>query len=229
MSEFHAVDDGLHLLRESLSPFGFEIGRTAAVVDLPDGGVLVHSPPELTEERRRWFDDRGGVRAVVPASKVHGHLWTEEYRDAFPDAELWAAPGLDKRRTDLAFDGLLGSAPEPGWADVLDQEAALGHRFGTEIEFLHRPSGTLLLGDLCYNVGDRWPPQTRLVARARGVRGGLAVPREFRASVTNPEAMRASVERILDWEFDRVVVGHGDVVWSDGKAAFRNAFDWLLE
>jgi len=33
---------------------------------------------------------------------------------------------------------------------------------------------------------------------------------------------------VLAWDFDRIVVAHGDVVDNGGPAALRTAFDWLL-
>jgi hypothetical protein len=41
--------------------------------------------------------------------------------------------------------------------------------------------------------------------------------------------MRAAVERILDWDFDQIIVGHGAAVENKGKEVFRMAFRWLLK
>ena len=41
-------------------------------------------------------------------------------------------------------------------------------------------------------------------------------------------AVVKSLERILAWEFDRIILSHGDVVERGGKTAFRRAFAWLL-
>jgi len=38
---------------------------------------------------------------------------------------------------------------------------------------------------------------------------------------------RASIDRILQWDFDRIIMAHGDVVESGGKAALRGAFSFL--
>jgi hypothetical protein len=35
------------------------------------------------------------------------------------------------------------------------------------------------------------------------------------------------VDRILDWDFDRIIVGHGELLESDGRNALRNAYVWL--
>lgn len=45
---------------------------------------------------------------VVPASALHGHLLMEQYRDAYPRVELFAARALAWRRPDLSFLGELG-------------------------------------------------------------------------------------------------------------------------
>jgi hypothetical protein len=41
--------------------------------------------------------------------------------------------------------------------------------------------------------------------------------------------MRRAVERILDWDFDQILVGHGAVVENKGKEVFHTAFRWLLK
>ena len=50
--------------------------------------------------------------------------------------------------------------------------------------------------------------------------GGIHVHPEY-------PCLRASLDRILAWDFDRVVVTHGDVLESGGKQALRQAFSWL--
>jgi hypothetical protein len=224
---FREVAPDLFVLSEPLSFYGLQIGRHMIVIRLPDGALFVNSPARLTRERVDALNDLGTVRYVTPASKLHGHLHMEDYRRAFPEAELFAAPGLDRRRTDLAFDGLLGSTPDPRWAAHIDQEAFLGHRWLTEIEFFHRPTGTLVLGDVCYNLGPETPLKTQLFAQLVGMYGDLTVPRDLRATMANEPAARRSLERILAWDFERVIVGHGRIVERDAKRRVRAAFDWL--
>ena len=224
---FTELAPDLFVLAEPLSFYGLEIGRNMVVVRLPDGDLFVNSPARLTSERVEALADLGRVRYVTPSSKLHGHLHMEDYERVFSDAKLFTAPGLDRRRTDLAFDGLLGSTPDPRWAEVIDQAAFLGHWWLTEIEFFHRPSKTLILGDICYNLGPETPPKTRLITRLLGMYGDLAVPRDLRHTMKNEAAGRWSVERILNWDFERVIVGHGRVVERDAKRRFREAFEWL--
>ena len=39
------------------------------------------------------------------------------------------------------------------------------------------------------------------------------------------ESARRSYEELLDWEFDRIVIGHGQVVESDGRSVLRRVID----
>lgn len=207
---------------------GVEIGRRMTVVKLPTGELLVHSPAELDDGLRAALDRLGQVRFVVCASLLHGHLWMEEYRDAYPGAELFAAPGLTKRRKDLSFAGTLGATPDPRWSADLDQTVFHGNRFLTETEFFHRPSRTLIAGDLCFNTGDDAPFMTRLFARGPRMKKRLGPTPLFRAGIRDREAASASVERILEWDFDRIIPGHGETVETGGREKLRDDFGWLL-
>jgi hypothetical protein len=206
---------------------GVELGRRMTVIRLSSGELLVHSPAELTPDLRDAFAELGEVRFVVPASRFHGHLYMEQYREAYPQVELFAAPGLETRRRDLSFQGLLGDEVDPRWREDIDQVVFPGSRFLTEIEFLHRPSGSLILGDLCMNLGPDRPLLSRAFVRLDGVYKRFAMPRTIRPTVRDRPAARLSLERMLEWEFDRVVVGHGDVVESGGRQTLTRALGWL--
>jgi hypothetical protein len=197
------------------------------VVRLASGELFVHSPARLTAALRTTLDRLGEVRFVVPASNLHGHLYMEQYRATYSRGELWAASLLAGRRRDLAFDGLLGSVPDPRWAEDLDQAAFMGSRFLDEIVFLHRESRTLITGDTYLNIGPGGPLPARLWSRGLRLRGRAGPTPLFRFAVRNRHAARRSVERILEWDFDRIVSGHGEIVESGGREAFRDAWAWL--
>ena len=113
MPEAQAVREiaaGLWTVEVPLRFLGIEVGRRMSVVRLEGDGLWLHSPAPLTGELRASLEALGEPRYVVAASAVHGHRFMEQYRNRYPDLELFAAPGLDRRRKDLAFDGLLGTA-----------------------------------------------------------------------------------------------------------------------
>jgi hypothetical protein len=55
-----------------------------------------------------------------------------------------------------------------------------------------------------------------------------SVPRKFRVTFTDRQAARASVERILAWPTEKVLMAHGAPVTTDGRAFLRRAFKWLI-
>ena len=219
MSALREIGGGLWVHTAPLRFAGLPAGRTMNVVRLADGGLFVHSPAPLEEPLRTALDALGEVRFVAAPSAIHGHLWMEQYRDAYPGVELLAGPGLRRRRKDLTFAADLGERPDERWADVLDQAPFRGNPLLPEIEFLHRPSRTLIAGDLAMNLGPGDVLALRVAARAVRMYGRLRPGPVFRLLTVRRAAARADMRRILSWDFDRVIPGHGAIVETGGYAA----------
>jgi Domain of unknown function (DUF4336) len=226
-AEIKPVAPDLWVVETPLRFRGIEVGRRMTIVRLASGALFIHSPAPLTAGLREALDQLGDVRFVVPASNMHGHLFMEQYRAAYPEVEIFSAPGLDRKRKDLAFDAMLGSAPDPRWREDIDHLPVLGHRFVTEIVFLHRPSRTLIVGDLCMRIGDSAPAPMRAVARATRRYAQLTPTPMFRLGLRNRMAARRSLDRILEWDFERVIVGHGELLETGGRDELRSAYSWL--
>jgi len=221
------IDDELWAVETPLRFLGMQLGRRMAVIRLPGDELFIHSPAELSPRLRAELDELGRVRYVVPASALHGHLFMEQYRAAYPEALLFAAPGLELRRRDLRFDGELGETPDARWEGDLDQTLFRFNpsRAGTEVFFCHRQSRTLLTGDAVWNVTSSMSPAARLWA---GWRTGVRPTPAFRLAVRDRQAARAALERVLGWQFERILVGHGEHVETGGREALRHAYAWLL-
>jgi glyoxylase-like metal-dependent hydrolase (beta-lactamase superfamily II) len=99
-----------------------------------------------------------------------------------------------------------------------------GHRLFPEVVFRHRASRTLLVGDFAWHVTPRMNVAPRLWA---GWRRGLRPTPAFRLAVRDMDAAQASLERILDWEFERVVPGHGEILETGGREALAEGYAWL--
>ncbi|THE64940.1 DUF4336 domain-containing protein [Salinadaptatus halalkaliphilus] len=222
------LGDRFWVFAEPLAFFGVEIGRIMSVIELSSGGLFVQSPAQLTPALKSALADLGEVRFVAPASKLHGHMYMEQYRAAYPDAELLAAPGLEARRPDLVFDQQVGDIPDPRWAPDIDHVVVAGHRWITELAYFHRRSRTVILGDIGFHIGPSSPLQTRLVARGLRVYKRIGPPIEFRYTIANERSFRRAIRDVLAWEFDRVVPGHGEIIESGGKEALLEGFEWLL-
>jgi len=108
-----------------VSFLGFAYSTRAAVIRLSNGGLFVWSPIALTDALERDVDAIGPVRCLVSPNRLH-HLFLEQWKFAYPEARLYASPGLRRKRRDLSFDGELGDAPEPEWATDIDQVPVRG-------------------------------------------------------------------------------------------------------
>ena len=219
------LGDGLWVHEAPLRFMGAQAGRIMNVIQLPGGGLFVHSPAPLDDTLRAAVAALGEVRFVVAPSRLHGHVSMPEWRDTYPGAQLIGGPGLAKRRKKLRLDGELGDEPDPRWADVLDQAPFRGNRVLPEVEFLHRPSRTLIAADVAIHFGAHSPPAARMMARTSGMYGRLRPTPFFRAFTRDRGAARRDIERILEWDFDRVIPGHGAIWESGGKEALRR--EWL--
>jgi hypothetical protein len=203
-----------------------DVGTRMTVIRLADGGLFLHSPVRLDADTRAALDALGPVRAVVAPSKVH-HFFVGDYLAAYPAARGWAAPGLAEKRADLAFHGMLSDEAPALWRGQIEQHLFRGAPGINEVVFFHPPTRTLLLTDLAFNVVDPAAGKTRVFYWLIGAAGRFGPHRLVRFIIRDRRAARGSVERILQWDFDRVVVTHGAVLESGGKARFAEAFAFL--
>jgi hypothetical protein len=206
--------------------YGLEVGARMTVVRLVDGSLLLHSPLRLDAALREALDALGPVRFAVAPNRVH-HLYAGEVKRHYPDARLWIGPGLERKRPDLEFEAVLGDEAPPEWRGQLAQVFFAGRPYENEVVFFHRASRTLILCDLCFNFGPQVPWLTRLVARVIGSYRRFGPSRFDPLLIRDRAAARASLERILAWDFDRVILAHGDVLETGGHAAFAEGYAWL--
>jgi hypothetical protein len=211
-----------------VSFYGFPYATRMAVIRLANRNLFVWSPIALTPELKTQVEALGSVAHLVSPNKLH-HLSLKEWRAAFPQARLYASPGLAKKRREMAFNAELGDMPEPAWAGEMDQAMMAGSFAMTEIVFYHRASDTALFADLIENFQPDWFKGWRgVVARLDGiVMPNAGAPREWRLTFTNRKAARAALARILAWQPEQVAMAHGEIVRANGAAFIRDSFRWL--
>jgi hypothetical protein len=208
---------------------GFPYPTRMVVIRLSDGSLFVWSPVALSDSLGASVNTLGPVRHLVSPNALH-HLFLGEWKAAYPAARLYASPQLRRKRQDLSFDAELSDAPEPGWAADIEQVVLQGSFALTEVVFFHRGTHTALFADLIQNFPRDWFKGWRgFLARHGGiVAPNPGAPGDWRASFLNRRAARVSLEKILAWPIERVLIAHGDLPTGDGAAFVRRAFTWLL-
>jgi hypothetical protein len=207
--------------------WGLEVGCRMTVMRLEDGSLFLHSPVALDTQLRSELDALGAVRYAVAPNRFH-HLYAGGVTRAYPEARLWVAAGVERKRPDLEIAGVLTDDAPAEWKREVDQLYFRGRPFENEVVFLHRPSRTLVLCDLAFNFGPTAPVVTRVLLKVVGGYGGFRTTRLDPLLIRDRGAARRSLEQILAWDFDRIVVAHGNVLEHGGLDQLRAAYSWLL-
>jgi hypothetical protein len=197
------------------------------VVRLAGERLLLHSPVALDPDLRAQLDALGQVRFAVAPNRVH-HLHAGDVARAYPGARLWIGPGLERKRPDLVHEAVLTDDAPEEWRDEVGQVFFRGRPYEYEVTFFHRASRTLILCDLAFNFGPRAATSTRLLMKLIRSYGHLGPSKLDPFLIRDRRAARESLERILAWDFDRIIVSHGEVLESGGHEILRRGYSWLL-
>jgi hypothetical protein len=200
------------------------------VVKLSDGSIWIESPVPVSSDTLEEIKELGPVKYLVAATPRH--VWRlDAAQMLFPDAQLWASQRtrLTLQHGDLPITGFLTDSPPPDWVDDFEQLVFKGNRFLSEVLFYHKKSRTVILNDLIQiNKKVKGKPLTNFIFRLAGVlypNGGVS--RDLRKTFTKHDLARQSLETLLSWDFDKLIIAHGDCIESDAKGFVEEKFRWL--
>lgn len=201
------------------------------VIRLSGGGLILHSPCEITPDLAAALTQLGPVNWIVAPGTFH-HLHVASAQAAFPGAQVLICPGVEKKQPGLAYDAVLTDTPPEEWAGEIAQAYIPGNRVISEVVFLHRPSHTLIVTDLIELIGDKtegidwvlrlwWKWVTFMWNKPR------PAP-EYTLGWRDKRAAAAVLRRVLDWDFDKIILAHGDLVTENAKEVARAAWAGVL-
>jgi hypothetical protein len=225
------IPDRIWLLGYPVRLIGTRFGARMTVIRLASGAMLLHSPCDITEALRREIAALGAVAHIVVPGNFH-HLHAASAQAAFPRAKTWICPGVETRRPDLRYDAVLGDIAPPEWFGEIDQVLVQGTRLMREVAMFHRASRTLILVDLIENFTDATPDTGALLKFLfKNLLGMWGHPRpapEYRLGWRDRTAAAASLRRILAWDFERIVLSHGDLIERDAHEVAARAWAGVL-
>lgn len=217
------VEDG-----PTVSFFGFPYPTRMAVARLLDGSVWVWSPIALTPARIDEVQCIGPVRYIVSPNKLH-HLFLQQWADYWPAAQLYAPPGLARKKVALSFHAELGDKASPPWGAEIDHVIFRGSFAMAEVAFFHRQSRTAIIGDLIQRFSDAnvsgWKGLVLRLGGLVGERG--STPRDWRASFLRHGPARAALQKVLAWNPERLLIAHGMCAQSGATHIIRAALNWI--
>ncbi|MEM9303138.1 MAG: DUF4336 domain-containing protein [Pseudomonadota bacterium] len=211
-----------------VSFFGFPYPTRMAVVRLANGDLWIWSPVALDASLEQGITALGPVRHIVSPNKIH-HLFMPEWCERWPDARVYASPGLAKRKPEVRFDADLGDEPDSAWEGEIDQVVFRGSPALEEVVFFHRESSTAIVCDLIQRHDpDDHKGWRGFLMRADGLVGkDGSTPREWRLSFIRRTPAREARERLLSWNPKRLLIAHGECESTGAGQIIARVLDWM--
>lgn len=225
------VADRIWLIEYPIRYYGTRFNARTALIKTEEDQLIVHSPGPLTEEMREFVADLAPVSVILAPGTFH-HLYAKEWANYYDQAEVFVCPGLERKIPALKDARIIADGRRYGWSTELEHLATQGSRIVNEVVFFHRSTRTLLVVDLIENFTDRSQYNWVLKFWLKYVFRMWDRPRpapEYQIGWQDRNQARAMLEEILQWDFDKIVLSHGDLIHSGGKAMARQAWSTLLQ
>ena len=175
------------------------------IVRLQNEELWLHSPIPISDELRREIDALGTVRYLVAPSCFH-HMFVGPWKEAYPEAQIFGARGLHKKRKDLTIDTIF-QEPIPQYWEEFSQFTIQGMPAVNEVLFFHKPSHTLIVTDFLFYM-----PQasgfTGFYAWLNGFKQKITTPFLFTLAIKDKEAFRNSLTALHIWNVKHISMCH---------------------
>ena len=229
------IDRHLWVAEQPLKFLGLEVGTKMTVIKLSNGSLVVISPIEINSEIQQQLDTIGTVRYIIAPNLFH-YLYLDRVQEIYPQAQTIAPLGLAAKQPDLKIDKVFTQDPIEFDSEL---EFVLFEGFRVlippkvktvnEIVFYHPASKTLIITDSAFNFDRSFPFVTQLAARVLGSYQVLKPYLLDKIASQDKPKLKQSIDKILAWDFQRVIMAHGTIVEHEAKAQLSAGYRWLLE
>jgi hypothetical protein len=199
-------------------PGGVQIPTRMTVLGLSDGRLVLHSPIAMDDALAEEVTRLGTVTDIVAPNCLH-HLYLAGAAARFPRAQVHGPPGLREKRPDISFHSVLSDRPPATWGEEIDLLLLAGQPRINELAFLHRRSRTLIVSDFVFHMLRPQGFATGLLLRMFGTHRRLARSRLWHLYTRDRRAARRSERALLEWQFERLVMAHGEPVLGEAHQA----------
>lgn len=197
------------------------------VVRLEDGGLWLHSPIPIDDEMAASLATLGEVKWLVAPNCFH-HVHLLKVKARYPEAKIFGVAGLQTKRKDIPFDAILGPEAPDAWKGQIEQKALEGMPSLQEMVFFHKASQSLIVTDMVFHVYEAKGFFAPLLFRLVGAYRKLAMSRAGKRMIKDRLAFQASLQAILAFPFDRLIMAHGRIIPTQAKPALQSALASLL-
>ena len=212
------IAENIWALRYSLPVLGNNFGRAVTIVRLNSGKLVIHSTAPFSAQDIQAIRQLGEPGWLLDATLFHDSFAKEGCR-AFERVPYLAPAGF-REIAEVQTRALLPLPEE--WKGELEVVALAGMPRVQEHVFFHRSSRTMIVCDMFFNFGQEmrgW--MAFFVRNVMGLKNGVGMSAFFRFMIKDRAAFIESMRPILSWDFERIIVGHGEIIAADAKRMFR--------
>jgi hypothetical protein len=199
--------------------------RRMTIIRLPSGDLVIHNAIRLKEEDYSKIEKLGRVRWIVAPNAFHGSE-AHYYKQRYPHADLFVSGPLKKtisKHTEV--NGILPNCWPLDLRTHLECMEFSGTRLLNETVFFHRVSRTLILTDLVFNVQQEVRGGEKAFLKWNRIYQRFGPSRIFRYIFVSDRTEAArSLEQLLAWDFERVIMNHGQILEVQGRQRLKNSF-----
>ena len=189
-----------------------------SVAELKGARVLFAPASTLSPAR---YSEAGEITDIVVPNLYHLE-GAGPAMAAHPKARLWLPAGAEAKDKRALPHSVLGKDSWP-YEEELPLFPLGGMPAVAESVLLHRASGSLLVGDLAFNLIDASGLGARLIFGLFGTYQRFAVSRLFLRGVSDRAAFLRSLEELLAQDFSALVPTHGNIVATEARERLRSA------
>ena len=206
---------------------GTKFNSRMTIVRLSSGKLFIHSPCHIDEPTKMAIDRIGEVEFIVAPGSYH-YFYVASAQSAFPNAETLICPGIERKIPEIDFDWILGDRPDRRLDNDFEQILVRGNRFIWEVAFCHKATRSLILVDLIENVTDEtegvdWVLQFWWKAVFRMWNNPKPAP-EYQLGWHDKKVAARALNSILSWDFETIIISHGDLIEENAKEVARRAW-----
>ncbi len=188
------------------------------IVNINGQEILISPGSKIPSEQ---YDPKWNISDIVAPNSYH-HGGVPKAASIYKNAKLWAVPGLEKKRADIAWTNILDEKSWP-YKDQLEVVPLKGMPKMNEFLFVHKESRSLIVTDMCFNIVGEQGFGQRLIMSLFGTYNRFAIGRLFTKGIQDKSAFKKSISKLLSHDFENIIVSHGSMVQGNGKAILVKA------
>ena len=207
---------------ESTGPFKQDnpMPARSTQIILKNGQSLLISPIKFSQSQIAEFE-KNPVTALIAPNCFH-HLHIQKAAEDLKVSNLLYAEGLQQKRADIKWAHVLSEDSWP-YSSEVKMICVRGTPKLNEAVFYHIESKTLITTDLFFNFQNLKPNFKNLIYRIMGTFNKPAVSRLVTLFAKDKNILKTDIKRILELDFENLVMAHGKIINGNAKEIFVNA------